>query len=155
MLGDSQVMRHYPAPLTREESLGWIERQRARYARDGHGLWLVLERETGRPVGQVGLALQTLDDWPSSPVHEIGYLLHRAHWGRGFATEAASAVRDYAFHEHDQREVVSLIRAANEPSRAVARRIGMDILGETTHAGLPHLVYGVAREQMPGARSHG
>jgi hypothetical protein len=51
MLADPVVMRYYPKPLTRVEAQAWIERQRARYARDGHGLWLVSDEGTGRPIG--------------------------------------------------------------------------------------------------------
>ena len=56
MLADPQVMRFYPKCYSRVESATWIERQLERYSRDGHGLWLVLERGAGQPVGQVGLA---------------------------------------------------------------------------------------------------
>jgi len=45
MLTDPVVMRYYPKPLTRVEAQAWIERQRARYARDGHGLWLVSDQD--------------------------------------------------------------------------------------------------------------
>jgi RimJ/RimL family protein N-acetyltransferase len=45
MLGDADTMRFYPRPYTREESAAWIDRQRRRYASDGHALWLVMLRE--------------------------------------------------------------------------------------------------------------
>jgi [ribosomal protein S5]-alanine N-acetyltransferase len=143
MLGDADVMRHYPSRLDRDASLAWIERQRMRYARDGHGLWLVLERDTGAPIGQVGLVIQEITGMPRSRYAEIGYLLHRPFWHRGYATEAASATRDYAFHTRGYDEVISLIRSANEPSQAVARRVGMTVVGETIFAGVPHLVFGL------------
>ncbi len=56
-----------------------------------HGLWLVLERDSGQPVGQVGLTLQQVDG-VAEP--EVGYLIKRACWRRGFASEAAAATRD-------------------------------------------------------------
>lgn len=143
MLGDADVMRFYPKRLDRDSSLAWIERQQMRYARDGHGLWLVLERDTGQPIGQVGLVMQDVTRMPRPRYAEVGYLLHRPFWHRGFATEAAAATRDYAFHERGYDQVISLIRSVNEPSQAVARRLGMAIVGETSFANIPHLVFGL------------
>lgn len=145
MLGDGEVMRYYPKPLDRAGSTVWLERQRDRYSRDGHGLWLVEERETGTPVGQIGLAIQEVPEWrvPFSP--EVGWLLHRSYWKRGYATEAATGVLEYAFKVREYREVISLIRPVNEPSQAVAHRVGMSVLGSTPFHGYDHFVFGVAR----------
>jgi len=141
MLADPVVMRYYPKPLTRAEAAGWIERQRARYARDGHGLWLVSDQATGHPVGQVGLLRQDLAagaDW------EVGYLLHSAHWHQGYATEAALAVRDYAFRALAPPRVISLIRPENAPSQRVARRLGMEPTERVQFARFDHIVFAVA-----------
>jgi RimJ/RimL family protein N-acetyltransferase len=146
MLADPEVMRYYPKCLDRTESLAWIERQQMRYTRDGHGLWLVLDRDTGEPVGQVGLVMHELKGMPRPAYPEVGYLLHRPFWHRGFATEAAGAVRDDAFESRGYDMVISLIRPANEPSQAVARRIGMSVIGETEFAGMPHLVFGMSAD---------
>ena len=72
MLGDADVMRYYPKRLDRTASLAWIERQQMRYARDGHGLWLVLERDTGQPIGQVGLVMQEVTGMPRPRYAEVG-----------------------------------------------------------------------------------
>jgi RimJ/RimL family protein N-acetyltransferase len=142
MLADAEVMRFYRKCYSREESAAWVDRQRERYARDGHGLWLVLDRETGEPVGQVGLVAQQVDD-VTEP--EVGYLIHRPHWRRGFAAEAATATRDYAFGSLDLPRVISLIRPENVPSQGVARRIGMRPERHTRYADFEHLVFAVTR----------
>ncbi len=145
-LADPQVMRFYPKCYSREESAVWIERQLERYARDGHGLWLVLERETGQPVGQVGLTVQQVDG-VAEP--EVGYLVHRPFWRRGFAAEAAAATRDHAFHRLDLPAVISLIRPENLPSQGVTRRIGMKPARRALHAGIEHLVFARSRDAKP------
>jgi RimJ/RimL family protein N-acetyltransferase len=142
MLGDPEVMRHYEKPLSREEAESWIARQTARYARDGHGLWLVEERSTGAPVGTIGLVMQSVDGVAEA---EVAYLVHRPYWQRGFAIEAALAVRDHAFGALGKARVISLIRPANLASQAVARRLGMALISTTLREGLEHLVFAVDR----------
>jgi RimJ/RimL family protein N-acetyltransferase len=147
MLGDAEVMRFYQKPLGRAEAEAWIARQTERYARDGHGLWLAEERTTEQPIGTVGLVAQVVDGVVEP---EVGYLVHRLHWKRGYAAEAALAVRDHAFGTLGKAHVISLIRPANLPSQAVARRMGMAPVSTTVRDGLEHIVFAVDR---PPARS--
>jgi RimJ/RimL family protein N-acetyltransferase len=148
MLGDAEVMRHYPKPLDREESLAWIERQLARYAAHGHGLWLAEERESRRPVGQVGLILQDVE---GSREPEIGYLVHRSYWRRGLATEASLGVRRHAFETLRLPRVVSLIRPANLASQGVARRLGMAPEREVAFHGFRHILFSVCADGRKGS----
>ena len=80
MLADPEVMRDYPKCYSREEAETWVQRQMNRYARHGHGLWLVLEKSSGQPVGQVGLLIQQFHGVDEK---EIAYLIHRPFWRRG------------------------------------------------------------------------
>src|SRR5436853_3656119 len=140
MLADAEVMRYYPKRLTRDLSAEWIERQIARYKADGYGLWLATEKATGVKVGQIGLVKQTVNDAEEC---EVGYLLHRAFWRRGYATEGALACRDYAFKTLHKSRVISLVRPENQPSQGVAKNLGMEIVGRAPHGGYEHLVFAV------------
>jgi RimJ/RimL family protein N-acetyltransferase len=144
MLGDPEVMRFYPSTCDRSAALAWIRKQLSRYASDGHGLWLVEECRTGRPVGQVGLAMQQVGDRREP---EIGYLIHRPYWRQGFAHEAAVATRDHALGPLGLDRVISLVRPVNVPSRALARKLGMRLERAVSFAGLEHLLY--AFERVP------
>jgi RimJ/RimL family protein N-acetyltransferase len=147
MVGDAETMRFYPHRFTPLEARQWLQRQLDRYDRDGHGLWLVIERESGRRVGQVGLALQDVD---GAKQPEIGWLIHRRYQRRGFATEAGRAVRDHAFRSMGLGRVISLIRPVNEPSQRVAERVGMVVERETDFHGYRHLVFVVHRDGVQG-----
>jgi RimJ/RimL family protein N-acetyltransferase len=138
MLGDAEVMRHYPHPLSRAESAAWLVRQRERYARDGHGLWLLVRRDDGAPLGQVGLLRQDIE---GRSIPEIGYLLARNGWHLGYATEGALAVRAFASGVLRVPRVYSLIRPANLASQAVARRLGMTVEREVAFHGLAHRLF--------------
>lgn len=145
MLGDAEVMRFYPKVLTRDEAANWLERQLDRYARDGHGLWLVQDRRSGIPMGQVGLVLQTIE---GEPEHEIGYLIHRPFWRQGYATEAAAGVRDLAFDTMGLTRLTSLVRPVNIPSLRTSLAIGHRPEKLVTFCDLEHFVMAT---QRPGA----
>ena len=91
MLRDPEVMYAYAHGFSEEESWDWLRRQQSRYETDGFGLWAMIEKKSGRMIGQCGLTMQALAD--GTMVHEVGYLLEKAAWGNGWATEAAVACR--------------------------------------------------------------
>lgn len=152
MLSDPEVMRFYPKVYTRDEARAWIERQQRRYAEHGHGLWLALGRVTGMPVGQVGLLEQQVGDRQES---EVGYLIQRAFWRHGLATEAARATRDWAFDALGRERVVALIRPENGPSQGVARKLGMRVVEHCQHGGFAHDVWAVTRAERDAQQAAG
>ena len=121
---DPEVMRWFPAPLTRAASDTLADRIEADMTRQGWGLWALEERASGAFIGFTGLARPSFDA-PFMPTVEIGWRLARSAWGSGFATEAAGAVVAFAFDELGLDEIVSFTVEHNERSRAVMRRLGM------------------------------
>jgi ribosomal-protein-alanine N-acetyltransferase len=132
MMGDEEVTRFYPKIYTVEDSRHWLRRQLDRYARDGHGLWRVGERSSDAFVGQCGLVSQVVD---GNAEIELGYLLAREHWGRGYATEAARAALEWGFRALRPGRMISLIDPDNAASQRTARRLGMRRVGETAKWG--------------------
>jgi RimJ/RimL family protein N-acetyltransferase len=142
ILTDAETMRFYPERFDRAGVEEWIARNRRRYAASGHGLWAVILKSTGELIGDCGVTAQSVDEVDEL---EVGYHLRRDHWGRGFATEAAQACRDWAFAERNADYVISLIRPENLPSRRVAERNGMTLWKQITWRELPHSVYRIRR----------
>jgi [ribosomal protein S5]-alanine N-acetyltransferase len=146
MLADPEVMRYYPKCYTRDESAAWVQRSIDRYARHGHGLWLVSDKTTGQTVGQVGLLMQTVR---GREEREVGYLIHRPYWRQGIAAEAAAACRDYAVQVLGSQRVISLIRPENLPSQGVARKIGLQPEpGLVQHGMFEHIVFSSTTGRM-------
>ena len=125
---DPEVMEHFPAPLTREQSDAMVGRIEAAFEEHGYGLWAV-EDATGF-VGFTGLAWQTFAS-PFTPALEVGWRLARSAWGQGYATEAATAALTHGFEHVDS--IVSLTAVPNVRSQAVMQRIGMRLDGEFDH----------------------
>ena len=154
VLSDPQTMRYYPTPFDRAGVEQWIERNHRRYRDDGIGLWameLTAPQDTEVPgsevheiVGDCGIILQEVE---GQHLYEIGYHLRRDFWGKGLATEAAIACRDWAFAHLKADRLISLIRPENLPSCRVAERVGMIVWKEVNWCGLPHYVYSIERAQ--------
>lgn len=85
----------------------------------GHGALMVDRRDTGETVGQVGI-----NAGPLFPETELGWLLYDGQEGHGFATEAARALRDWAFAHDAVASLVSCTDPDNHASQAVAGRLG-------------------------------
>jgi ribosomal-protein-alanine N-acetyltransferase len=150
VISDPETMRYYPAPFDCAGVEQWIIRNRRRYAAGGHGLWAMDLKLTGEMIGDCGITLQELD---GKALPEIGYHLRRDLWGRGLATEAAKACRDYGFGKLRADLLISLIRPENVPSCRVAERNGMTLWMETVRQDLRHYVYRILREEWISQRA--
>jgi RimJ/RimL family protein N-acetyltransferase len=122
ILGDAETMRFYDHPFSREEALAWIVRTRERYEQHGFGLFGVELIADGTFIGDCGPALQTVEGIDQV---ELGWHIRRDLWGRGYATEAALAWRDWCFDGLGRDRLISLIDPGNLASARVARKIGM------------------------------
>ncbi|WNG39968.1 GNAT family N-acetyltransferase [Archangium violaceum] len=95
------------------------------WALQGFAMFSVLEKSTGRWVGRVGPWKP--EGWPGT---EVGWGLLRDCWGKGYATEAATASIDWAFEHLGWTEVIHCIAPENTPSQEVARRLGSRVKGQ-------------------------
>lgn len=147
MMADIEVARFLTGdqrPLDRSSAWRHLALLVGHWALRGYGLFAVEEKATGAFVGRVG-AWQP-ECWVG---FELGWGLARAHWGKGYALEAARAAGDWAFAAFDLDRIVSLIHAGNIRSQALAQRLGMRVRDATLHAGMPHDIWEVRRAEWP------
>jgi ribosomal-protein-alanine N-acetyltransferase len=121
---DPETMEFFPAPLTRAESDDLVRRIEATIDAEGYGFWAVERRSDARFIGMVGLSPVRFAVH-FAPTVEIGWRLARPYWGRGYATEAATASLAFGFEELGMDEIVSFTSLSNTRSAAVMARIGM------------------------------
>jgi len=115
-----------------EETRALIERALEGWSTDQLGLFVVETADDRRVIGQAGLMIFDRRDWtPSTWARagshaqpELGWALLPEHWGHGYATEAAAAIRDWAYESPSIDVLVSLISPRNARSQRVARRLG-------------------------------
>jgi ribosomal-protein-alanine N-acetyltransferase len=166
ILADQQGMKYIGdgAPKTRQQVQDWMTRwiedgvygwsaqtlQRVpqlwrAVERNAHfSMWATLDRASGELIGRCGLLAWNLDGHLEV---EVGYHLARSHWGRGLATEAARAVRDYAIDRLGFDRLICLIRPDNLASQRVALKIGMRHEKDTTLGERPVRIYSMVRSQ--------
>ena len=125
MLCDPEVMYAYERDFSEEDVGQWLDNQLSRYKKYGFGMWSVILKQSGNMIGQAGITMQPYKD---GELHEIGYLFKKAFWHNGYATEAAHALKNYAFQTLKLDEIFSTIRTNNYPSIAVAKRNGMECI---------------------------
>ena len=122
VLGDPDNMRYYPYSFDEERVRSWIGRNMTRYHENGFGLWAVCLKDTGEMIGDCGLTLQNID---GKLLPEIGYHIRGNCQRRGYAGEAARAVRNWAFRNTDYDALYSYCTAANVASYRTAESVGM------------------------------
>jgi RimJ/RimL family protein N-acetyltransferase len=153
---DPEVMRFFPAPLSRADSDATVDRFEAGFDQHGFGLWALEETATGAFLGFTGLNVPSFDA-DFMPAVEVGWRLARTAWGNGYATEAARAAITYGFSQADLDEIVSFTSVPNVPSQAVMRRLGMIHVSNFDHPRLPtghrlsrHVLYRLHRTDWSG-----
>lgn len=135
---DPTAMEFLPQPLAGRDSGALADRIERHFDEHGFGFWAVEAPGTAAFIGMVGLAWVSFPA-PFAPAVEIGWRVSPKFWGRGYATEAASAALAYGFDTLRLDEIVAFTTVTNVRSRAVMERIGMtrDTSQDFEHPMLP------------------
>ncbi|WP_323054059.1 glutamine-hydrolyzing GMP synthase [Helicobacter sp. MIT 21-1697] len=148
ILSDKETMYAWGGSFSKKQSQEWLEKQLNHYQKYGFGIWAIVEKQSGTIIGNAGLNYEHICLEPlgkkvqkskrkGEQIVEIGYLLHRDFWGRGYGIEAARACAKYAFETLGLEQVYCLIKKDNLASQKIASKLGATCVGVnsaiTTH----------------------
>jgi RimJ/RimL family protein N-acetyltransferase len=156
LTGDPEVMRYWGTggPYARDDALRHFAASLGYWAERGFGKRSVIAKGTGDWLGFVDTTRLGPGCGDLSPDEvEIGWMLKRSVWGRGYATEAARAARDDAFERVGLQSVIALYHPENGASGRIIEKLGMaferDVVG---WGGEPLRVHRLTREQWERLR---
>ena len=123
---DPKVMAAFNhPPFTRAQMERWLKRNLDHQDEFDYGLFSIILKETGELIGNCGL-----EQMEEEGAAELGYDFRSDYWNQGYASEAALAVRDYAFDVLRLPQLISLLRVGNLASKRVAEKVGMQLIEE-------------------------
>jgi ribosomal-protein-alanine N-acetyltransferase len=142
LYADPEVVRYIGdgETATADDSRDWVERTLRRNASEGWDMRTVRLHD-GAFVGRCGIAVHEVEGRPED---EVGYILARERWGNGYATEAATAVRDRAL-ARGARRLVALVAHGNAASERVATKLGMRFERDVEFHGRPTKLFALER----------
>jgi len=138
ILSDAEVVRHVDdgKPFSRDKTLKFLDAMKICVEKNGFCRWKTVEKSSGEIVGSCGFGRIA-----ETGEIELGYLLRRNSWGRGYATEIAGAVTLYGFKNLGFREIIALTALNNSASQKVLEKIGFASRGIEVVGGKESLVF--------------
>jgi ribosomal-protein-alanine N-acetyltransferase len=149
ILRGDDVLRYFPNPIPpdREKVAKLIAAQLKHWGDHGFGWWAVESLEEGELMGWNGLQFL-----PDTEEIEVGYLLGRPFWDKGFATEGAKAGLEFGFDGLGLETIIGLVHPENEGSKRVLEKLGMSFVEQAEYFGITVLRYVLPRESFHGQR---
>ncbi len=140
ILADPDVMEFSSSgPLSRDEAQTYLQQRILdHYKEHGYGFWAIVSKKTKKIIGLAGPLRQRVDD---EECIEIGYRIASSEWGKGFASEAVQAIRDYVFSYFNLDKVIAIIEPRNIRSVRVAEKLGFKLLKMTSFHGFNVGIY--------------
>jgi RimJ/RimL family protein N-acetyltransferase len=146
LLADEAVM-HFSltGPLSKERSAAFLEGCQNAYGQQGFSQYALTLKHTNQFIGFCGFFTPIIND--KNEV-ELAYRVAKNFWGKGFATEAAIACKDYAFLELHIHKLISIIEPANIDSVKVAEKVGMRLEQKTIFHDIEVLIYALENPEI-------
>lgn len=148
MHGDPDQMAMLGGIRDEAQTLAYLERNLRHWTEYGFGLWILRDGEQNRVVGRALLRHLLLEDIDEV---EVGYSFHPEFWGRGLATEIASACLAHGRKELGLPSIVALTLPGNLPSQRVLTKVGLVYERDVSHDGLLHVLYRTCQCAARGA----
>ena len=144
IISDPETMKFYVRPYDENGVKRWLDWCINSYRNNGFGLWAIELRESGEFIGDCGISLQNID---GEILPEIGYHINKNHWQKGYAKEAARAVRNWLFENTEYERAYSYMNSENIASYSTASSIGMTKIKEYNDGEEDLLVYSISRSE--------
>ena len=141
---DAETMKYYVRPYDENGVTRWLNWCINSYKENGFGLWAMEIKETGEFIGDCGISLQNID---GEILPEIGYHINKNHWRKGYAKEAAGAVRDWLFTNTEYNCAYSYMNIENIASYSTAASIGLKRIKEYDDGEELLAVYAMTRDE--------
>ncbi|MGL4523566.1 MAG: GNAT family N-acetyltransferase, partial [Bacilli bacterium] len=147
ILQDEEIMYAWEHGFSAEEVKAWMAKNVTRYINEGFSYWAAIEKETGHIIGLMGPLVEEV----CGEQHVgVAYILDKAYWHKGYATEGVKGCIMYAFDALKAHKVIAQIRPENTASRRVAESLGMTVEREIVKVykgkEMPHLIYTLSRD---------
>ena len=147
---DPAVMAHLGGVRDERQTRDYLEVNLRHWRDFGFGLWIVYERRGFDPIGRALLRYLRVDGVDEL---EIGYALYQPYWGRGLATEIATACIDYGRRHLAGQRFFALVSPGNDASRRVLQKVGLQYLREFSLENTPHDLFGSESTRVPDGGS--
>ncbi len=148
LYSDPEVMRYMGGTRTWEQAEEHIQAFAQQYAKTGFTLWAAQQKSDGQFVGRVGLFF--LD---KTEEVELGYMLAKPHWGKGFATEASAACLDLAFRRLALESIAAIAVPQNAASLQIIQKLGFKFVREDRYYDTDVLYHRLEREAWLAANA--
>ena len=122
IFSDPATMSFWARPLGKDAVAAWVARAAQEFRQTGMGRMLVVDRETGEPVGDCGIMRAEVG---GRTENDLGYIIHHPYWGAGLGIECARACLGYGLRTLGLRRVVANMPHDHVASRRVAEKLGM------------------------------
>ncbi len=142
IFSDPEAMKYFNVVFDRKRMENWVNDNLDHQKRYGYSLYSVILRSNDELIGDCGLET---DEIEGNKIVGIGYDFRREYWNKGYATEAAAAIRDYGFSHFNFDKLSAWINPENVPSKRVAEKIGMRVESTVLRGGKPYMLYSVLR----------
>lgn len=143
IVGDADVMRYIiDEPMSRVQAFWNIARYVGHWQIRGYGMYLAMEKASGEVIGHMGFL-----NPEGGRGFELGWILARHAWGKGYASEGTRALVAHAFTTLDQPRIGCVINKENARSIAVAERLGAHLESEADEGGKKLLIYRIVRAE--------
>jgi ribosomal-protein-alanine N-acetyltransferase len=145
ILGEEDVLRYFPntKPPSQDQVGKLISAQLKHWTEHGYGWWAVEPRRENELIGWSGLQFL-----PETKEVEVAYLLGKAFWGKGLATEAAQASLQFGFENFELESIVAIVHPENIASQRVIEKLGMSFVDRTHYFGMDCYRYTIDRSSF-------